>query len=224
MKKNVNQKFVKTETNAGGNALLGLASKTKKTAAAKKDDKEIVTMDGTVSDAIDSYIKNKKIADQAAGEMAAASEIVKNEGGKKVWIAEMEKTGRSKESFILASKNGNSLMYVVTDAYKRSNLDEERIEYLQTTYGENIISTDNKFIINPELIDKYGQALCDFIKTSPLIAAEDKETLIQLEQKHVIAKGTKDKLKEIATTAGTTVEAVFEEIQPTCQVKVRGSK
>lgn len=218
-----NKKFVKTENQTGG-GLMALATKKAKTATAKKDDKEIIKMDGTVSDAIDSYIKNKKLADEAAGEMAAASEIIKSEGGKKVWIAEMEKTGKAKESFILASQGGNSLMYVVTDAYKRSNLDEERVEYLQTTYGEGIISTDNKFIINPELIDKYGQVLCDMIKSSKLITDADKETLIQLEQKHVIAKGTKDNLKEIAKQADTTVEAVFEEIQPTCQIKVRGSK
>lgn len=219
-----NSKFVKTNT-AAGNGLLSLASKTKKTAAAKKDDKEVVTVtDQAVSDAIDNYIKNKKIADEAAGEMAAASEIVKSEGGKKVWIAEMEKSGRSKESFILASKTGNSLMYVVTDAYKRANLDEERVEYLQNTYGEEIIATENKFVINPELIDKYGQLLCDFIKNSADISEDDKTALIQLEQKNVIAKGTKDKMKDIAKAANTTVEAVFEEVQPTCQIKIRGSK
>jgi phenylpyruvate tautomerase PptA (4-oxalocrotonate tautomerase family) len=48
--------------------------------------------------------------------------------------------------------------------------------------------------------------------------------LIQLEQKNVIAKGTIDKMSEIAKKAKLTVEAVFNEVQPTCQLKVRGAK
>jgi len=219
-----NQKFVVT-TNAAGAGLMGLASKTKKTAAAKKDDKDIITVsDDTVSDAIDTYVAQKAIVDAGTAAMAAANEIIKKEGGEPVWVADMEKTGRSKDSFILASKNGASVLYAVTDAYKRSNLDEERIEHLQTTLGDGIISTENKFVINPELIDKYGQILCDFIKASKEIDDADKTELIQLEQKHVITKGTKDKMREIAQANGVSVQHVFSEVQPTCQIKVRGTK
>lgn len=204
--------------------LMGLAKKTVK-ATAKKDDKEVITVsDQTVSDAIDNYIKNKKIADEAAAAMAASSEIVKSEGGKKIFIEEMEKTGRSKESFILASKNGNSLMYVVTDAYKRANLDEERVEYLRGKFGDEIITDKNEFIVNPELIDEHGETLCELIKNCPKFSEEVKESLIQLKQTFTIAKGTKDKMRDIAKASKTTVEIVFEEVQPTCQVKVRGAK
>jgi len=212
-------------TKKPGAGLLGLAKKTVKTTAAKKDNKEVITVsDKTVSDAIDTYIKNKKIADEAAAAMAAASEIVKSEGGKKIFIEEMEKTGRSKESFILASQNGNSLMYVVTDAYKRANLDEERVEYLRKMFGEEIITDKNEFIVNPELIDEHGETLCELIKNCPKFTDEVKESLIQLKQSFTIAKGTKDKMRDIAKASNTTVETVFEEVQPTCQVKVRGSK
>jgi len=208
-----------------GAGLLGLAKKTVKTAAAKKDSKEVISVtDQIVSDAIDTYIKNKKIADEAAAAMAAASEIVKSEGGKKIFIEEMEKTGRSKESFILASLTGSSLMYVVTDAYKRANLDEERVEYLRGKFGDEIITDKNEFIVNPELIDEHGETLCELIKNCPAFTDEVKESLIQLKQSFVVAKGTKDKMKDIAKASNTSVEELFEEVQPTCQIKVRGSK
>lgn len=214
------KKFVKVE-NAAGGGLMALASKTKKVAA-KKDEKEnIKVTDQEVSDALTAFIDNKAIMDAAEAAMNQASGIIK-EHGKKIWIAEIEKTTRVKESFILSNDANKSAMYVVTDSYKRANLDEERVEYLQTTFGEGIISTENKFVINPELIDLYGQVLCDFIKTSKLIKAEDKEILIQLEQKNVITKGTINHLPKIAKESGYTVEAVFEEIQPTCQLKARG--
>ena len=217
-----NQKFVKNTNAVVGGGLMALASKSKKPAV-KKDEKEtIVVTDPAVAKAIDTYVAKKAEADAAVAAMEMASGIIK-EAGKKIWIESMEKTTVAKESFILASAT-NGTLYVVTDAYKRSNLDEERIAYLQETYGAEIIGTENKFVINPELIDKYGQVLCDFIQTSKKIADEDKESLIQLEQKNVIAKGTIKRLVEIAKKAKSTIEAVFNEIMPTVQIKVRGNK
>ena len=214
------KKFVKVE-NAAGGGLMALASKTKKPAA-KKDEKEnIKVTDPEVEEALNTFIDMKSKMDAAEAAMTQAAGIIK-EHGKKIWIADMEKTTRAKESFILSTAAGKSAMYVVTDAYKRANLDEERIDYLKETYGEDIISTENKFVINPELIEVYGQVLCDFIKSSKLIKEEDKEQLIQLEQKNVITKGTINRLTEIAKNSKTSVEAVFEEIQPTCQLKARG--
>ncbi len=218
-----NQKFVKNE-NGNANGLMSLATKTKKATAAKKDEKETITVtDKVVADALDSFVSAKEKMDIAEAEMNQASGIIK-EAGKKIWIDEMTKTTRSKESFILSNANNKGALFVVTDAYKRANLDEERIEYLQTTYGEEIISTENKFVINPELVDTYGQILCDLIKNCDKISEEDKAKLINLEQKHVIAKGTINRMAEIAKTSKTSVEAVFNEVQPTCQLKVRGTK
>lgn len=221
--KKPNAKFVQTNT-SGGNGLMSLAKATKKPAA-KKDEKEIITVDEKrdkeVSDALTTFVAKKAEIDAATAALEMASGIIKDHG-KKLWIDEMTRTTRSKDSFIIANKENKSALFVVTDSYKRANLDEERIEYLKTTYGEDIIGTDNKFVINPELVEKYGQILCDFIKASKDIADEDKNELIQLEQKNVIAKGTIDKMSVIAKTAKTTVEVVFNEVQPTCQLKVRG--
>lgn len=217
-----NQKFVKNANGAGALGLMGLASKTKKVAKAKDEKETILVTDKAVADAIDTYCAKKKEVEAATGAMEMASGIIKD-AGKGIWIKDMEKTTRAKESFILGTKT-SGVLYVVTDAYKRANLDEERIAYLQETYGTDIIGTENKFIINPELIDKYGQMLCDFIQSSKNISEEDKANLIQLEQKNVIAKGTINRLPEIAKTAKTTIEAVFNEILPTCQIKVRGAK
>ena len=215
-----NKKFVKT-TNSTGNGLMALASKTKK-AAVKKDEKEIIKVtDNEVSSAIDTFVAKKAEMDAAETAMNMASGIIK-EAAKKIWIDDMTRTTRSKESFILASKTDKSTLFVVTDAYKRANLDEERIAFLQEKFGEEIIQTENKFVINPELIDTYGEILCKMIKESKEIKEEDKTALIQLEQKHVIAKGTIDRMATIAKDSKTTVEEVFNEVQPTCQLKVRG--
>jgi hypothetical protein len=206
---------------SGANAMMMLATKTKKPAAAKTDDKEVVLVtDPTVAAAIKTYTEKKKEIDIATGDMETASGIIK-EAGKKIWIDEVTKTTRAKESFILSNGEQSTLFYV-QDAYKRANLDEERVQYLKDTYGEDIIGTENKFVINAELIDKYGQILCEFIQKSKLIEDEDKNNLIQLEQKHVIAKGTINRLSDIAKKVKTTVEAIFEEILPTVALKVRG--
>lgn len=215
----VNQKHVK-----GASGLMALASKTVKKAA-KKDDKDMVMIDEAtnkeVYDALDVYVQAKKDVDAATSRLETASGIIK-EHAKEIWVAEVEKTSRPKESFLLSNDKGSTAMYAVTDAYKRSNLDDERIEYLQDKFGEDIISPENKFIINPELVDKYGQVLCEMIQNSKKIAEDDKALLIQLEQKNVITKGTINRMKEIAAKAKTTVLELFNEIMPTCQLKARG--
>lgn len=255
----------------GATGLMALASKSTKTAAAKKDEKEeIVPQEQEVADAIDRYVTAKEQIQKYTGILAEAESIVKP-AGKDILLDDLKKTTKLKESFVLVSKNKkisivtnmrkldifaidensakqkmsvmlepgeeirsativaakpSGLLYIVQDSYKYANLDEERVEYLQETLGEDIISTKNEFIINPELVDKYGQILCDFIKKSKDITAEDKELLIQLKQQHRIAKGTIDNLlnieKSLAKTSGLTVEAIFEEVQPTQQLKVRG--
>lgn len=205
------------------NGLMGLASVKKSTA--KKSDKVTVNItDDTVSNAIDTYIQAKERNDKEIAIMSQASGIIKSDGGQKKWIEEMERTGKAPESFIMVSKKNNSLMYVVTDAYKTANLDEERQEYLTSTFGDEIITVGTKFVINEDLIEKYGQILCDFITNSKLIKAEDKSLLIQKEETIKITKGTKDRLRDIAKKSKLSVGDVFDAIQPTCQIKVYNNR
>lgn len=212
-----NKKFV-----TGGTGLMGLATKAPKTTAAKKDEKETINAEPTVAKAIDDYVKAKTDIDNATAIAATAAEIIKN-AGKDIFLADMKKTTKAKDSFILASPT-NGTLYIVQDAYKRANLDEDRVNYLRETYGEDIVKTDNLFVFNPEMVEKYGDILCELITKSTKIPAADKGLIISLQQSNTIAKGTINKLSEIAKTSKTSVEQIFEEIQPTQQLKVRGAK
>lgn len=221
---NLKQETMATKATTSGNALLSLAAKTTKPKTAKKNNKEIIIVDDkAVSAAIDSLVKNKEINDTSKAAMDVAHGIIKPFASK-IWTGDVQKTTKFKESFILSSKNSNSVLFTVTDAYKSTNLDPLRIKYLQENYGENIITVENKFVINSELIDKYGQLLVDFIKNSKKIDEADKTELIQLEQKYSITKGTVNELHKISVEAKTTVEAVFNDIEPTCALKIRGTK
>jgi len=219
-----NKKFVKTTNSAvsGAMSLMSLASKTK-TTVASKDTKETVKATGEVSEAVDLV----SVLDEKIKEMTDQRDAAKNvikEFGKTIAIEYIKKTDRSKDSFVIESETGKTSLYGVQDNYKYSNLDEERIAYLQETYGEAVIATTNTFIVNPELIEKHGQKLCDFIQTCDEISDEDKANLIQLKQVHRIAKGTIHNLSKIAKVVKSTAEAMWEEFQPVQFIKERGKK
>lgn len=209
-------KFVK-----GADALMQLATK-KAPAAKKADDKKSYDVSDSieVSNAIDDYLAKKQEMDSAKAAMEAAGEIVKSHGIE-LWANEVEKTTKTPESFILANHT-NGLLFIASDAYKTTNLTEEHIAHLQETYGDDIIDIQNKFVINPELLDKYGAVLYEFIQNSKKIADEDRTLLIQVEQKTVIRKGTIDRMFELAKKTKQSVLATFQEIMPTVSLKARG--
>lgn len=212
-------------------AKSGLAMLAKKTAttAAKKADTKVSYKceDDETSAAIESYLENKRIVDEATAKMKLAESTVKGKG-KEFFIKEVEKTKRAPESFILASKSNKSLLYIVQDGYKYADLDDARVEYLRNTYGEEIVTTKEEYVINPELVSEYGDILAELIMGSKKIPNEVKADLIALKQKHTITKGTINRMHEVAVCATknlgqpVTIEAVFDEIKPTQQLKARG--
>lgn len=226
MAKGTNTK-VAAKAVSGMEALLGASTVVVKKSAAKSTDKETIIADDKIAAAIDSFCENKKAMDQAKGRMNAAEAIIKPHV-KKLYIEHIEKHNEKKESFILASAN-NGVLGIAMDDYPFANLNDgekgvERVAYLKETYGEDIITTKNTFVINEELVDKYGAALMNFIKNSKDIADEDRMQIIQVVKKNTITKGTINDLAKIAKEAKVTTTIVWDEVTPKQQLRVRGEK
>lgn len=189
--------------------------------SAKKDDHEIILVKDNkeVAASITALITNKAIMDAAKNAMDQANGVVKNYA-QAIQLEELNRSGRLKDSFILSNEEGKSAMYMVKDAYtcdlktKEGKPDLAKIAELKKQFGDDIIATENKFVINADLVEKYGNVLYEFIMKSEKIEAEDKVKLIQLEQKNTIAKGSVDKISALAKFAKTTVDKVWNIIQP----------
>lgn len=202
--------------------LFAAAVKKPEKKSASKDDKEVILVDDErVAKALAEYEEGKKMEEAGAAKKAEAESIIKPHG-KETWLAKYLKEGKRPESFILSNKFGNSMMYIVMDAYKK--IDEERKDYLAENYGEDVVETENEYVINPEMIQKYGKAISEAIMKSKDIPTDDKMQIIQVKQKFSVKKGLIDKLKDVAANAKTTIQTIFEEVVPTQQLKPRGSK
>jgi hypothetical protein len=224
----------------GMSALTSLATTKVKAATPKKADKKEFICDDVISEHLKKYLDASEAIKRYTAEKAKAESFIKPEGHKK-FMELVEKHGLAPESFLLSSKDAkSSMLYIVQDSYKYAELNgdgtaeseqaaEERRQHLQEKFGEDIIETKSEFVLNAELLDEHGETLVNLIKGCADFSQDVKEKLIQLKEKHTIAKGSINRLKEIAAIATTncgspvTKEEVFEEIKPTQQLKPRGS-
>ncbi len=189
--------------------------------SAKKDDHEIILVKDNkeVAASITALIVNKAIMDAAKNAMDQANGVIKTYA-QAIQIEELNNSGRLKDSFILSNEEGKSAMYMVKDQYtcdlktKEGKPDLQKIADLKEQFGNDIITTENKFVINADLVEKYGNVLYKFIMESEKISAEDKVKLIQLEQKNTIAKGTIDKISALAKFAKISIAKVWSTIEP----------
>ena len=209
-------KFVKDGT------LFSKASKTTKSTAAKPDKDNVKVTDKELSAAINNFVKYKKDIDTLTSQLKAADSIIKA-AGEEMFISHMNVTGKRKESFIL-SNDTNSVLYIIQDSYVKANLDEERIGYLKDTYGEDIIDVKSKYVFDSDMVEKYGELISKAIEKIKGIPDADKAQIIKVEESPSIRKGTIEKLRDIAVAAKTSVLALFKDIQPTQQLKIRGDK
>ena len=222
----------KTASNGLG-GLMGLVGKPVKKTTSKtkekvnyvfvengKDAKNGEIVNAEVFKALTEAKEAKTMIETGTAMLASASNVIKTEG-KSLFVKQVNNTKRVPESFILSNKAGDSGLFVVTKGFKYSNLDEERVEHITSIYGEETINTENKFSINPELVEKYGQVLCDLIMASKKIADEDKAQLIKLEQTvRINGEYVIDNLYELAEKTKQTVEAVINDLEPTTQLKM----
>lgn len=212
-------KTPKAKATAAGINLF--ASATKKVAkSAAKDDKDVVIFKGAVSDAIKKYEEAKKAKAEAEAAMAQAESIIKPEAQAK-FLEEYNKTGKRPESFILSGTgHESSLLYITMDAYKK--IDEDRYNYLSDTYGDDIVSDNSEYVMDKDMIQKYGAQISAAIMKAKDIPEDDKLNIIKKVENFSVAKGTIDKMVDIAKRAKTTIATLFEEIVPTQQLKSRG--
>ena len=166
------------------------------------------------------YSKAKTDAAKAAADQIEAEGILKPFANGE-WMKEYEKSKRAPESFIIGSDK-DSALYVVQDSYKYAGLDDERVAYLRGEFGDEIVKTEKKFVLNAEMVEKYGQAISNAIVGSKEIPDDEKGLIIQCETQNRIVKGAIGRLAEFAKNAKCTIERVFSEIMPTQQLKPRG--
>jgi len=219
--KQLKKEIMATKTKAPVVNLFATAT-VKKTAKAADDKEVVIVKDKEVSNALTEY-ENAKVMIAKYEAIKAETEGIIKPHANELWLAKIEATGKKPESFILSSnKHTDSLLYIVSDTYK--TIDQERYEYLSETYGEDIVSDNSVYTMDNKMIQKYGAEISAAIMGAKGIPTEDKVQIIQKIEKYSVAKGTIERLKEIATAAKTSVATIFAEIIPTQSLKSRGSK
>jgi hypothetical protein len=106
-----------------------------------------------------------------------------------------------------------SLMFIPTDKYIKIN--EERFIELSSTYGPTIVNEKTTYVMDSELVEKYGEPLSNAIAKITEIPDSDKAKLIKALVSFEIAKGTIQELHKYRATVGE----MLEEIKPVYQMK-----
>ncbi len=178
---------------------------TKTTTSAKE--KERVLVAGIEADLIRyNAIKKEESNLKTEKEMLGGrlKEIAKAEYMKKYTLHKMRP-----ESFNLCDGTGKVLVMVM-DAYKKV---EEAKEAALMAYPD-LLDTKTSYTINPELLDKCGEAISEAINNSPDISAEDKANIILAIEIKSVKKGTIDRLMQYSNP-----EELFGLIEPTVAFK-----
>jgi hypothetical protein len=129
-----------------------------------------------------------------------------------------EKNGKYPGSFIIKSigmvgQPEASLMFIPTDKYIKIN--EERFIELSSAYGPTIVNEKTTYVMDSELVEKYGEPLSNAIAKITEIPDSDKAKLIKALVSFEIAKGTIQELHKYRATIGE----MLEEIKPVYQMK-----
>jgi hypothetical protein len=126
--------------------------------------------------------------------------------------------GRNPNTFLLKDGSG-CVMVIPTDKYI-SIKDEDRANQLIENYGEDIVTIDEKYYFNPEVLERNMKAIEKLIRDAKSIGDADKQNLLIREVKYSVTKGTIDELYDY----GEDMEAVINDIQPIITLKNCGGK
>ena len=126
--------------------------------------------------------------------------------------------GRNPNTFLLKDGSG-CVMVIPTDKYI-SIKDEDRANQLIETYGEDIVTIDEKYYFNPEVLERNMKAIEKLIRDAKGISDADKQNLLIREVKYSVTKGTIDELADY----GEDMESVINDIQPIITLKNCGGK
>ena len=190
-----------------------------KKAKADSNKKNIVVKDATVSKAINDLVAGRDLEKQGKALQAKAAGIIKPFANLE-WMSEVKQSGKRPESFILGNgKNG--VMYIAMDAYK--GIDKDRADYLTDTYGKDIVTHEEEFVINKETVEKYSAVISAALAKTNIPVAVLKEMFTK-RVNYTVTKGTIENIVDIAKKAKVSTEVLFNDIQPTQQLKVNGEK
>lgn len=188
--------------------------------AEKKNDKMNITVKGAEFDQnLTKMAQLEAQIGQLTAELEMAKGIVK-EIGIKTFNDVYAKTGGYPGSFILCSDSQSSIMFVPMDKYIKC--DENRFNELKDAYGDDVVTEKTEFVLNADLIDKYGEVLSDLIEHCPDIADDDKGELIQAKVAYSVSKGS---IEKAFTWGKGKVVDFIRDIQPIFAMKnakVRG--
>jgi hypothetical protein len=195
----------------------------KKPAKKAKDEKPVFSVDDkAVAQAIHEYQAAKTMEDEAK-RLKSQSETLIKQYAKEKFLDLYAKSGKRPENFILTGeikKTDCSVLHIVMDSYKK--LAADQYEHIAETYGEDVVEDSSEYVIDKEMIQKYGAEISKAIMSAKTIPAEDKVGIIFKQENYNVAKGTIDRLIEIAEAAETDIATVFEAIVPTQQLKTQG--
>ena len=189
-------------------------AKAKAPKADKKNDKLNITIPGSEFDQNLSQIaKLQEQIDLLEAQLAMAQGVVK-EVGIKTFNDVYEKTGGYPGSFILSSDSEASIMFVPSDRYIKC--DENRFNELKDAYGDDVVTEKTEFVLNPVLVDKYGEILSNLIENSTDISDDDKSELIQAKVSYSVSKGA---IEKAFTWGKGKVSDFIRDIQPIFAMK-----
>jgi hypothetical protein len=159
---------------------------------------------------------NKQIDELSAESSILAAEV--KERSIKEFAKLYESTGKYPGSFIIRASGmkklpSASLMFIPTDKYIK--IGEERYNELLETYGEDIVTEKTAYIMNSELVEKYGELLSEAISKIKGIPDSDKKKLISAVTSYEVKKGTISDLDKF----GGTIPEMLEEVKPIYQMK-----
>lgn len=186
--------------------LFATAKKTETKTSASTKPKERITVAGMEAD-INRYNQIKKDEANLKSEKEMIGARLKDIGKEEFMQMYLKQKSRP-DSFNLVDGE-ERILFIVMDAYKKV---EEAKEAMLAEY--DCMETKTTYSINPELLEKCGEAISKAINSSKLISDEDKANIILCTEKKGIRKGTIDRLMQFANPI-----EVFALIEPTVTLK-----
>jgi len=183
----------------------------------KKDDKEQIKIQGTkFAENLGKFATIKNKIDELTTELEMSKSYVKQIG-----IEEYGKLYSNKKSnpgsFIMVAEDGSSVLLAPTKKYIK--IDEAGAETLKETYGEDIVTSTQKYAFNTKVLMRNMDTIQEILMNSDQISDFDKEALIEGTETYAIEKDALDKVHTLSIEAGVDLVEVIEDLNPIIMLK-----